>query len=145
MYGDPLRLESIDRILTKQIIHRDVSRSVHGVVKLDVPAGMRLSQKQVTYFQDISRFVEYVTEAPVEIRNLPAGKSLAVFPSSVKVTYRFVFPISGNPAQNAVFYVDYNDFITSLSGDCMVKAENIPDLTIEWECSPQMCVCVETS
>lgn len=144
VYGDPVRLESLDRILTKQISHRDLTRSVHGVVDLDAPAGVRLSQSQATYSQDVTRFVEYTASAPVMVRNLPAGKDLSVFPNTVTVRYRFIFPLSGTPTRGVTFYVDYNEFASSLSGKCMVRCDGLPDVAIDWECEPQMCECVET-
>ncbi len=145
VYGDPVRLESVERIMTERIVQREVRRSIHGVANLECPAGMRLSQNQITYSQEITRFVEYSSTATVSVRNLPVEKSLSIFPQTVHVTYRFVFPISGTPAQNVSFYVDYNEFVNSLTGKCMVHAENLPDVAIDWQCTPQMCDCVETS
>ena len=144
VYGDPVRLESVDKVMTRRILHREVWRSLHGEVELECPAGMRLSQDKVTYSQEITRYVEYSTTASVWVKNLPSGKNLTIFPEAVHVTYRFVFPISGTPAQNVSFYVDYNEFANSLGGKCMVHAENLPDVAIDWQCSPQMCDCVET-
>ena len=145
VYGDPARLESLDKVLTKQIVKRDVSSGIHGVVELDTPAGMRLSLSQITYSQEVTRFVEFDTTASVEVRNLPKGKTLSLFPSVVQVTYRFVFPVSGNPAQNVTFYVDYNEFANSLGGKCMIRWDNLPDVSIDCRTSPQMCECVETA
>ena len=114
------------------------------MVELDTPAGMRLSLSQITYSQEVTRFVEFDTTASVEVRNLPKGKTLSLFPSVVQVTYRFVFPVSGNPAQNVTFYVDYNEFANSLGGKCMIRWDNLPDVAIDCRTSPQMCECVET-
>lgn len=145
VYGDPMRLESIERVMTRQIIHNNLDRSVHDVVDLEVPARTRLSIEEVTYSQSVTRFVEYSTTAALEVRNLPEGRSLAVFPNTVDVTYRFIFPISGMPAANVTFYVDYNEFATSLSGTCMVRCEGLPDVVISWDSYPQAVECVETS
>ncbi len=145
VYGEPLRLASIDKVLTRQIMHKDVRRSFHGTVALDQPAGVRLSQKEVTYSQDVTRYVEYSCLMPVGVRNLPEGLSLAVLPAQVQMNFRFVFPVTGNPAAQAEVYVDYDEFASSISGKCMVRCSDLPDVTICWESSPQMCVCVETS
>lgn len=145
VYGDPVRLESIERVMTRQIIHNNLDRSVHDVVALEVPAKTRLSVNEVTYSQSVTRFVEYSTTATLEVRNLPEGKSLAMFPGTVDVTYRFIFPISGMPASNVIFYVDYNEFATSLSGRCMVRCDALPDVVITWDTYPQAVDCVETS
>lgn len=145
VYGEPLRLASIDKVLTRQILRKDVHRSFHGSVPLDQPAGVRLSRSEVTYSQDVTRFVEYSCLMPVAVRNVPEGLSLAVLPAQVQMNFRFVFPVSGNPASSAEAYVDYDEFAASISGKCMVRCSDLPDVTICWESSPQMCVCVETS
>lgn len=145
VYGDPMRLESIERVMTRQIVHNNLDRSVHDVVALEVPARTRLSVNEVTYFQPVTRFVEYSATASLEVRNLPEGKSLAMFPGTVDVSYKFIFPISGMPASNVVFYVDYNEFATSLSGTCMVRCDGLPDVALGWETYPQAVDCVETS
>lgn len=145
VYGDPVRLESMDKIVTRQIVHKDVNHSVHGVVDLETPAGMRLSQTQITYSQNVTRYVEYSATVNVGVKNLPAGKQLTVFPSVAKVNFRFIFPISGFPAQNSTFYIDYQDFSTSLTGKCMLRAENLPDVALSWESSPLIFDCVETA
>ena len=108
-------------------------------------ASFKLTNKAgITYSQEVTRFVEFDTTASVEVRNLPKGKTLSLFPSVVQVTYRFVFPVSGNPAQNVTFYVDYNEFANSLGGKCMIRWDNLPDVAIDCRTSPQMCECVET-
>lgn len=144
IYGNPSRIAGIDQVLTRQISRHDVDRSLHGKVNLEIPAGTRLSAKEISYSLDVSRYVGITEKVKVRVRNVPEGKLLSVYPSTVDVNFRFIFPISGNPAGSAVFYVDYNEFAASIGGKCMVRAEGLPEMTISWEADPQFCDCVES-
>jgi len=144
VYGNPSRISGIDQILTRQISKYDVDRSLHGKVSLEVPAGTRLSAKEASYSLDVSRYVGITEKVRVGVRNVPEGKVLSVYPSTVDVKFRFIFPISGNPTGSASFYVDYNEFVASIGGKCMVRAEGLPEMTISWEADPEFCECVES-
>lgn len=144
VYGNPSRISGIGQVLTRQISGHDVDRSLHGKVKLEIPAGTRLSEKEASYSLGVSRYVGITERVKVGVRNVPEGKQLSVFPSDVDVHFRFIFPISGNPAGSASFYVDYNEFAASIGGKCIVRAEGLPDMTISWEADPQFCDCVES-
>lgn len=144
IYGNPSRIAGIDRILTRQISKYDTDRSLHGKVRLEIPAGARLSAKEASYSLDVSRYVGIREKVRVGVRNVPEGKSLSVYPSVVDVNFRFIFPISGNPLGSASFYVDYNEFAASIGGKCMVRADGLPEMTISWEADPQFCDCVES-
>ena len=144
IYGNPSRIAGVDRILTRQISKYDTDRSLHGKVRFEVPAGTRLSDKEASYSLDVSRYVGIREKVRVGVRNVPEGKSLSVYPSTVDVNFRFIFPISGNPLGTVSFYVDYNEFAASIGGKCMVRAEGLPEMTISWEADPQFCDCVES-
>ena len=144
VYGSPSRISGIGQVLTRQITKYDVDRSVHGKVRLEIPAGTRLSAKDASYSLDVSRYVGIKETVKVGVRNVPEGKVLSVYPPTVDVSFRFIFPISGNPAGLADFYVDYNEFAASIGGKCMVRAEGLPEMTISWEADPQFCDCVES-
>ena len=144
VYGNPSRISGINQILTRQFSKYDVDRSLHGKVRLEVPAGTRLSAKDASYSLDVSRYVGITEQVRVGVRNVPEGKVLSVYPSTVNVKFRFIFPISGNPTGSASFYVDYNEFAASIGGKCMVRAEGLPEMTISWEADPEFCDCVES-
>ena len=144
IYGNPSRIAGISQVLTRQISKYDVDRSLHGKVRLETPAGTRLSSKEASYSLDVSRYVGITEKVKVGVRNLPEGKMLSVYPPTVDVNFRFIFPISGNPAGSADFYVDYNEFAASIGGKCMVRAEGLPEMTISWETNPEFCECVES-
>lgn len=146
VYGDPASVAAIDKVLTSLISARDVDS--HGIhqqkVPLQAPAGLRLSSSNVSYNLEATRFVEVSNRVNVGVRNVPEGKQLAVFPSSVELTARYIFPVSNASESIAEFYVDYSDFAESKGGRCVVKADGFPSTLLDWRVSPEVCECFET-
>ena len=142
VYGEPSRLESIDRVLTKPVELSEIDADVHGTVKLDVPRGLRLSDEVVKYSVDVSRYVELRSEVKIQTRNVPSGQSLSVLPSTAEVVFRCAFPVSVDPSKTADFYVDYKDFSVSLTGRCVAKCDNMPSGVIDWSISPEVVDCM---
>jgi len=145
VYGEPIRLDNITSILTETISADELSSSIHGVARLQPPAGVRLSQDEVNFSQEVTRFVELSDEVSVTVRGVPAGKHLAVFPSTVKVTYRCAFPLSSDPTGNVDFYIDYESFEASGSGDCLLEHDKLPVGVIDFFTEPQVFRCMEVT
>lgn len=143
VYGDPIRLEGVESVLTKPISHKDIRNSVHGNVRLQIPPGMRLSQKDVVYSLDVTRYVEIGATVKVGTRNVPSGRKLSVLPSTATVAFRCVFPMIDNPVDRTEFYVDYKDFEQSITGRCVVRCEGLPEGVISYEIDPEVCECTE--
>lgn len=143
VYGDPVRLEGVESVLTRTITHKDIRNSVHGNVRLQVPSGMRLSQKDAVYSLDVTRYVEVSATVKVGTRNVPSGKKLSVLPSTATVAFRCVFPMIVNPVDRAEFYVDYKDFEQSITGRCVVHCEGLPEGVISYVVDPEVCECTE--
>lgn len=142
IYGEPVRIGNIDQVLTHPLELRDLSSSVHGTVALEIPAGVRLSQDEVVYTVDVARYVELSSDVHVEVRNVPAGASLSVLPSTAAVTIRCMFPTGSDPFKKAVFYIDYNEFEGSLNGRCLLHADRLDASVIDWKSSPEVFDCV---
>ena len=142
VYGDPMRLESVESVFTKNISLKNVRNSVHGVVKLEVPSGTRLSSDEATYSLEVTRYVEIRETVRISPRNFPSGRDVSIYPSTAEVVYRCVFPLLVNPSGVPEFYVDYKDFENSINGKCVVKAARVPSGVISWSVEPQVCDCV---
>lgn len=141
VYGDPSRLDHVDAVLTRPITLNDVRRSVHGIAKVDAPSGIRVSDNEVSYSINVSRFVEISTEAGISLRNVPSGLMLSIFPTTVKATFSCVFPLMEDPTENVVFYIDYDEFAESLTGRCIIHCDGLPDGVIDYKLEPQICDC----
>lgn len=127
VYGDPARIGSIFRVFTKNVTLGDLSADVHGTVEIEPVKGVRMSETAVDYSVNVRRYVTEEVSLPVRVRNLPAGKGISVYPSSVKAVAEFSFPLTASPDSLDVLYVDYRDFEVSRSGKCVVMTDALPD------------------
>ena len=141
IYGEPFHLENIERVFTKPIKYSDLSHDVRGVVELEKIRGVRFSDAEVEYELDVVRYVELKVDAPVEVLNVPEGKVMLVYPSSVEVALKCAFPLLSK-MEDIRMYVDYNDFVLSKGGKCPVKSAVLPRGVIDYECTPIGVDCV---
>lgn len=142
VYGEPSRLENIGYVLTRPIELSGLQSSVHGKVKLDTPSGVRLSVQEVIYSMEVSRYVEISSDVKIETRNVPGNVELAVLPSSATAVFRCVFPLNVNPVGVAEFYVDYKDFVNSITGRCVAHCDNLPAGVISYSLEPEVFDCL---
>lgn len=141
VYGEPSKLEHIDAVLTRPIAMNEIKRSVHGIVKVDSPSGIRVSENEVSYNINVSRYVDISTEASISLRNVPSGLVLSIFPSKVQATFSCIFPLMEDPTEKAVFYIDYEEFAESLTGRCVIHCDNLPEGVMGYKLEPQICDC----
>lgn len=144
VYGEPVHLESIDRVYTEAFNLDNLKSSVHGEIKLDRLEGVRLSNTSVDYSMTVTRFVEFEKTLSVDIRNVPRGKQLIVYPSTVNVRFRCHFPMVTSLPDNLTVYVDYADFASSLEGQCIPHIDNLPAGVISCSIRPKVLDCVES-
>lgn len=141
--GDPHRLESIDQVYTAPIRHSDMTENISGVVALEPLRGVDTSIKEAYYSMDVTRYVEMVEELPVSVINVPLDKSLMVFPSSVKVRLRCEYPLIDYNKDALRLCVDYNEFKSTLKGNCIVRMPVLPKGVISYDVDPVTVRCVE--
>ncbi len=142
IYGERSRLESVSRVYTSPVKHADLSEDVSGLVALEKIKGVRMSVSEVHYSLDVTRFVEFNGRFKVVPVNVPPGKIMTVLPSYVDVAWRSVFPSSGDYSSKMELVVDYEDFIKSLSGRCVVSCRDLPKGVIEFQVAPEAVDCV---
>ena len=145
VYGEPYHLETISKVFTKAIELDNLKSSAHGSVRLESVQGVRMSVEEVGYSLDVTRFVEIATDVTVTPRNVPAGLKLSVYPSTAKVVFKCVFPLTHDPSDLVSFHIDYSDFQKSIGGRCMAIPSKIPDGVIEYSIEPEVFDCVEES
>lgn len=145
VYGETSKLENINQILTRPLELKDLKASAHGKIKLDNPSGLRLSDEEVVYSIDVQRYVELQKDIKIETRNVPRGVDFSVLPSTATVKYRCTFPVTDDPTESVVFYIDYRDFINSLGGVCIAKPSKLPSGVIEYSLSPETFECIVTN
>ena len=142
LYGEDSKLATVDVVLTKSMNFNDLSKSVGGVVKLSPVQGLRMSDTDVTWSLDVVRFVEFRKRVSVSARNVPAGVSFSVLPSSAEAVIRCQFPAKGDPATSCTFYVDYNEFAASRTGRCVAHCDSPLSTIIDWRLEPEAFDCM---
>ena len=143
VYGPSEIISSIPEVRTRSIVKSDIKGNLHGEVRLEAPSSLRLSSESTEWELDVTRYVETACELPVRVRNVPAGVSLSVYPPSVQVAFKCVFPVLADPS-SSVCYVDYAEFQKSLTGHCMIQFSDLPPGVIECSASPSTAECIET-
>ena len=142
VYGEPAVLESLSAIQTETKFLTGMDADVHGFVDLEVPKGVRLSQTSVEYRVNVCRYITTEVSMEVKVKGLENGRSVAVFPSTVKARVNFLYPLRISRDSVSVAYVDYADFEKSKSGKCILRTDTLPDgvLSVEFETDIVDCV-----
>jgi len=142
VYGEDSKLAAVNEVVTRTLTFNDLSKSRGDVVHLVQQPGIRMSDTDVTWYLDVVRYVELYSAVNVEVRNVPAGVNFQVFPSTASAVFRCQFPAGGNPAEHCIFYVDYEDFVVSVSGRCVPRCDNLPPYVIDWSLEPETFDCI---
>ena len=145
VYGEPFRLEKIDRVLTRTIEYENVKSSLHGAVMLEKAAGVRYSEDEVNYSLPVTRYVEVRSEVKVVARGVPAGRDFSIYPSTAQVVYRCAFPMTEDPTFETGFHVDYKEFQNSINGRCVARINRVPEGVIDYQIFPEVFECVEST
>lgn len=143
VYGDDAHLAAVERVTTPRLDLTNANESLHGVLRLNAPDGVRLSADRVSYELPVSRYVELTTTVAVEVWNAPSGRLFQVYPANARVILRCAFPLARDPLASFRLYIDWRDFATSLTGRCAPHAPHIPAGVLEYRVEPEVFDCVE--
>ena len=144
VYGEPGRLDIVDHVSTATLLLDDVHDSQHGLLRLRKIKGVRLSDEEISYELPVARYVEVRSTLPVSVQGVPAGRQLQVFPSQATVVLHCTFPVGRDPFESFRLYIDYTDFVSSLSGRCIPRAETLPPGVLDYRVVPAIFDCIET-
>lgn len=142
IYGTTDKIAGISKVFTKNVTLADLSSDAHGSVDIEPVRGVRISETSVDYTVIVRRYVSEELSLPVRVRNVPAGKSVAVYPSNVNAVVSFQFPMMAEPDAVDVLYVDYHDFEQSRSGKCIVQTDALPEGVLAVKAETDVVTCV---
>lgn len=142
IYGEPFYLENITKVYTRPVRYVSLSESVNGVCEIDHIRGVRMSEKEVRYSLDVTRYVELASTYTVNVVNVPVGKEVKMYPSSVQVLYRCAFPLKSDPTDIVEYFIDYEDYMESVSGKCLIRNTAMPKGVISYDVNPPAVECV---
>ncbi len=140
--GEPRVLEKITSVSTMPLYLLDMDKDHSGTIKLRPIKDARMSTKPVSYSIEVTRYVEMSETYPLTVTNLPDDKVLMLIPDAVEVRFRVPFQSGINPTANASFHVDYADFLKSVSGKCIVRADREMPGVISWSAEPELVECI---
>ena len=141
--GEPYMLETVRQVHTAPIRKSEISENLNGLVPLEKIKGVDIQTSEVYYSLDVTRYVEISADVPVTAVNVPADKNLMIFPSIVSVRVKCEFPLVEDVDDNLTLQIDYNDFKTSVNGNCNVIMAKMPKGVIAYEVDPVYVNCVE--
>jgi len=142
IYGEKFQIGQIDQVYTVPVKRSDIFEDVQGLVAIEKIRGVRMSVPEVRYSVDVARYVELRKSVQIRTLNVPADRNLLVYPSYVDVLFRCRYPMTGDPTEKVVLYVDYVDFAKSLSGKCAVRPLSLPESIISCDIEPASVDCV---
>lgn len=142
VYGEPMHLDRIDAVYTNRLVKTELDRDVKGEVKLRGIKDVSFSQESVAYLVPVLRYTELSSSFRLKILNLPADKDAVLIPSEVKASFLCPFPPNSDPLESATLYVDYNDFLSSREGRCLVRMSGYDGKILDWKAEPAMVECL---
>ncbi len=134
IYGNEDVIRDIDSVYTKFISINKVKAPVQGVVELQPINGVRFSDEDIYYSQDVVRYFESSVVVKPVVINVPLGNRAIVVPHEVTLYYRMPF--------DAKQEVEANEFVVvinykTMGNSNMVKPavvrspENVFDIRLE--------------
>lgn len=141
IYGDADVISGIDQVSTKAIRSNNTSTSISGIVELAPIDGIRFSEPEVFYSQEVGRYVESIVKVPVTILDAPSYANVAIIPQEVTVRYRQQY---GKAApltpQDFAVGIGYDEIM--LDDVVRPKAVRIPEGILRYEIEPKFVECV---
>jgi hypothetical protein len=128
VYAQEPYLEIIEEVKTRKTTLGNLSQSVEGIVRLEIPDNTRISHTEVEYRIPVRRYVEMSFEVPVTTRNVPYRRELFILPDVVTIQFRCPFEQAAEISPDDFrLVVDYPDFVQKESGKIIPLLEASPN------------------
>ncbi len=141
IYGDAYLISGIDEVSTKAIRSNGSTGSISDIVELNPIQGVRFSEAEVFYSQEIGRYVESTVKVPVTIVDAPSYANVAIIPQEVTIRYRQQFGSAVSLSlQDFAVGVEYDQIM--LKDVVKPVAIRMPEGILEYEIEPKFVECV---
>ena len=141
IYGDEDVISSIQHVATQAIKSKDTQHSISGVVKLIPLNGVRVSDEEIFYSQEVGRYVEHTLNVPVTIGNAPSYANVAIIPQEVTIKYRQPFGGAATYSpQDFSVVVEYDEILRKDVVKPVVS--RMPEGILQMEMEPKFVECV---
>lgn len=141
IYGNKDAVDCVETVATEFIELSGLNGEVYGEARIEHLKGVRFSSDKVEYSLAVTRYVSAVVTLPVTLVNVPPGVRVQVLPYEAELECRCVFP-GAEDLDGVRIVVDYNDFVSSLSGRCTARVEGLPSSVLDFSLTPWVFECV---
>ncbi len=109
LFGDPLKLVTIDEVRVMRVDETALSETLERDVALVTIPGVRIEPRKVRLHVPVEALIRKQQSVPVEVRNAPPNLHVILFPSSIKASFLVPQSLYKSPVNEIVAVVDYND------------------------------------
>lgn len=88
IFGKKQLLDNIEKITTDSLYINDLHDTIHTIVSLIIPEGIRSVAKEAKVTFVAEQFTDKTFTLPIQVNNLPAQETIHLFPQEVVVTVR---------------------------------------------------------
>lgn len=137
VYGDKSSLAVVDSIRTFPVNLFNVNKSMQFQQDLDIPVGLRLSEKAVDITINIEEYTEKAFEVPIVCSNAPSHISVRFFPSTAEIVCQV--PLSKYAqleAEQLAIDLDYKKIASTTSTIIPLELTRAPAYLINSRISP---------
>jgi len=115
IYGESSVINKISEIETDSLSFENIIEPISGKILLrNVHKNVRLEQRSIEYAYDIERFTQGGFQLDIQVKNVPKGKKITIFPKQVNVQFQSPLSLFSSYREKGFgVYVDYNDINNS--------------------------------
>ncbi|MCL1821975.1 MAG: hypothetical protein FWG22_04035 [Prolixibacteraceae bacterium] len=129
-------IETLDTIYTKKEIFRNVKSDIRKEIALVIPKGFSSENDKVLASIPIDEYTEKRFSVPINIRSLPPGTKIRLFPQEAEVSFKIgLRHYNDMNTNNFYLYVNWRD-IENGEATLLIKNDTIPPLIKSVKISP---------
>jgi len=127
IWGPEARLDTIRHVRPAKKLFTDLNKDLAVEVPLEEKTDIRIKPPKVRLRMEVSEFTEKTVKLPVEIRNLPRGTNVKLFPDNVRVTFHVgLQQYAGVSESRFRAVVNYDDIRSGISNKVRVRLATRP-------------------
>lgn len=125
VYADAATLAHINEVKIMSLRADNIDQLFEKEVRLEVPDGAKVVPARVKLTIPVEPLIQRRQAVPVQVRNVPEGVHVIVFPGSVEATFLLPQSLYKKPINSFVAVVDYNSIVPT-SNKVAVTVGEVP-------------------
>ncbi len=111
VYADAATLAQITEVNIASLRADNIDHTFEKEVRLEIPDGAKVVPARVKLTIPVEPLIQRRQAVPVQVRNVPEGVNVIVFPGSVEATFLLPQSLYKKPINSFVAVVDYNSIV----------------------------------